>query len=202
MNNFFKVVLYIACLGVVNIAIADTEANLSVFAGYRGGGEFEEVNTGEKLKIAETESIGFSYDWKYDANTSVILLYSHQETRFTNSAAAADVLVDLDIDYLHMGGIYHWPGKRVSPYLVGTLGITHYSPDGGFSSSTRGSLGFGLGSNIKLGESVGLKFEARGFSTLVNGDGAMFCGENGCRIFVSSETLWQYELQAGLVFRF
>jgi hypothetical protein len=178
------------------------ETNFSVFAGYRGGGEFEDTISGQRLKLDEGESFGVSMSVPYSKNTKMEFVLSHQESRLLNDSAPAEVLVDLDIDYLHVGGLYIFPGKQVETYLVGTLGATYYRPGGGYTDKVRPSIGFGLGSFIYLTKSLGLKLEARGYTTFLDSDGAMFCGETGCRIIAVSSTIWQSELQAGLTFRF
>ena len=201
MRLLTKSLFILICICTSNILFADT--NVSVFAGYRSGGEFEVASSGEKLQIRENESTGFSVDWADSKNTMYEVVYSHQEAQLTNTNAPADVLIDLDIDYLHLGGIYLWPGKRAQPYLVGTLGITHFSPEsGGYGNETRASIGFGLGSRVKLSERLGFNFEVRSYSTFLNSGGAMFCGDSGCRIIAASDTLWQYEFKAGLIFKF
>jgi len=86
--------------------------------------------------------------------------------------------------------------------LLDTQVATHFNPSGGFSAKTKASIGFGLGSKVNLSKRLGVKFEARGYSTLLNSGGAMFCGNSGYRIFVVADTLWQYELQADLIFKF
>lgn len=195
------VVLLIIYSGVTNVAVADVDVGL--FAGYRTGGEFEVVGSGERLKIKESESIGFSVNLPYNKNTMYEFSYSHQEAQLSNVSAPADVLIDLDIDYLHIGGIYLWPGKIAQPYLVGTLGVTHYNPESGnYSSKTRASIGLGLGSRIKLTKRLGLNFEARGYATVLKSGSAMFCGNSGCRIIAVADTLWQYEFKVGLIFKF
>ncbi len=197
MNRLIKIVL--VGLFLVNAPSLFAETNVSVFAGYRGGGEFEDSDTGDKLKLAEGETVGFTIDWDYSRNTTLQLFYSRQESQFRSDTAAGDVLFDLDIDYLGFGGAYTWPGKKAVPYLSGTLGITSFRPEsGGYGSKSRPHLSFGFGTRIKLGKSVGLKFEARGFGTFFDSSGAAFCGNNGCRVLVASSTLFQYELMAGL----
>ena len=201
MKILIKLVL--AGLFVVNAPLLFAETNISVFAGYRGGGEFEDSETGGKLKLAEGESYGFTIDWDYSANTTMQLFYSHQESRFTSDTAADDVLFDMDIDYLGFGGTYVWPGQRVEPYLSGTLGVTSFRPEsGGYGSKNRAHLSIGYGMRLKLGKSFGFKFEARGFGTFLDSSGAAFCGNNGCRVLIASSTLIQYELMAGLNFSF
>lgn len=201
MYHLVKFLIYVICFSASHTLIADTR--VSLIAGYRAGGEFEEIGSNRKLKIKETMSSGISVDWTYNKNTMYELVYSHQESQLLNSNASSDVLIDLDINYLHLGGIYLWPGKKVQPYLVGTFGLTHFNPtQGGYSSKIRTSIGFGLGSWIKLTKRLDLMFEARGYSTIFNTGSATLCGNAGCKIFISAEALWQSELKAGFTYKF
>jgi len=198
-----RILFILSCLLLLALQpYSYAETNVSVFAGYRAGGEFEDVNTGQRLKIDDGESFGISMSLPYSQNTKMEFVLSHQESRLLNDSAPAEVLIDLDIDYLHFGGLYTWPGKVAEPYIVGTLGATYYRPGGGYSDKIRPSIGFGVGSFIHLTKSLALKFEARGYSTFLDSGGAMFCGDSGCRIIAVSSTIWQSELQAGLTFKF
>ena len=44
------------------------------------------------------------------------------------------------------------------------------------SSETRLSLNAGIGYMIPLGKHFGIRFEARGYATLLNNNGGIFCG--------------------------
>jgi len=201
MKKFLMIMMVASCFSYSNYLLAET--NVSVFSGYRGGGEFEDSITGEKLKFDEGESVGFTIDWAYVENTTIQLFYSHQESKLKSSLNDPAVQFDLDIDYLGIGGSYTWPSNSIEPYLAGTLGITHFRPDvAEYDDASKLHLSLGYGVRIKLSKHFGLKFEARGFGTFLDSDGAIFCGNGGCRILVASSTLFQYELMAGLNFVF
>ena len=95
------------------------ETNVSVFAGYHAGGEFEDVNTGQRLKLDDDESYGISMSLPYSQNTKLEFVLSHQESRLLNDSAPAEVLIDLDIDYLHVGGCIPGPVHKPSPISSG-----------------------------------------------------------------------------------
>jgi len=48
---------------------------------------------------------------------------------------------------------------------------------------------------------VALRLEARGYATLVNSSGGLFCS-GGCTLQIEGDTLTQGEVQLGLSFRF
>jgi hypothetical protein len=48
---------------------------------------------------------------------------------------------------------------------------------------------------------VALRFEARGYATLINSSGGMFCS-GGCTISIKGETVTQGDVQLGVSFRY
>ena len=54
---------------------------------------------------------------------------------------------------------------------------------------------------MPLGKTFALRFEARGYATLVNSSGGLFCS-GGCVISVSGDAITQGELMLGLSTRF
>jgi hypothetical protein len=59
----------------------------------------------------------------------------------------------------------------------------------------------GIGYQLPLGERTALRIEARGYATLVNSSGGMFCS-GGCTISIKGDTLTQGNVQLGLSFRY
>jgi hypothetical protein len=56
---------------------------------------------------------------------------------------------------------------------------------------------------VPLGKHVGLRFEVRGYGTLINNDSALFCSDNvGCVATINGDALYQGEALAGLSIRF
>jgi hypothetical protein len=73
----------------------------------------------------------------------------------------------------------------------------------GLTSETRFSMNFGVGYMIPIGKHLGIRFEARGYGTLLNNDGGIFCNSNkGCVISSSGQALFQCEGLIGLSARF
>lgn len=199
----------VAALRIVAAVVLTTQSaaygqtDITLWAGTRGGGEFEEMDTGNKLEIDSSDSYGLTVDFKAEDTTWYQLLLSQQSTKLESNTANSAALFDVDINYYHFGGIYEWPKERFSTYLLGTLGATHFKPQsGGASDVTRGSIGFGGGARFNLTKSLGLKLEARGYNTFLDSSGAMFCSGGQCRVIAESSTFWQYELKAGLSYRF
>ena len=83
------------------------------------------------------------------------------------------------------------------------LGATRFVPGlAGFDSETKFGGGVGLGVKTFLAKNVGLRFEARGLYTLVNGEGGVFCSNGSCLFAFSGRGLWQGDVSAGLILAF
>jgi hypothetical protein len=80
--------------------------------------------------------------------------------------------------------------------------VTVLSPGlDGLSTETQPSINLGVGYALPLGKSLGLRFEGRGYFTLIDSSGSFFCS-GGCTVSISGQVLSQGELMAGLTWRF
>ena len=149
-------------------------------------------------------SYGLIFDYDLEPGKQVELLWSHRDTELTSTFTdgGADVM-DLKINYLHLGGTY---GERMGswePFVVGGLGLTHFNPStSGYGAKTRFSMNLGVGAKTYLTERLGLRFEARGYGTFFNGSGDVICGPQGCFAHLKSSVWTQFELNAGVIFAF
>jgi hypothetical protein len=184
---------------------ADWSAEITPFAGFRFGGSFEDNTTGLDLEVDEGESFGIILDVRATHETEYELFYSVQKTELQGEGLFAGTpLFDLDIHYLHIGGTYLFPGERVNPFISGGLGLTYFSPDGpGLDSEIYFSLSLGGGTKIPISKRVGLRFEARGFLTILPDNTDIFCVSSGgaaCAVRVQGDVFGQVLLLAGISF--
>ncbi|MGD8908916.1 MAG: hypothetical protein PVI92_06165 [Chromatiales bacterium] len=171
------------------------------FAGYRFGGSFDEEISGDKRDLDDRGSWGFAVSSPSSSTTDYELLYSHQETRLTDTTNPEDAF-DLKIHYLHLGGTVDVNHERFTPFFSGGIGMTHMSPGrSGFTDETRLSLSLGGGLKWYPSEQLGIRFELRGYGTLIDAGGSLFC-DGGCQLRLSSDLLPQFETNLGLIFRF
>ncbi len=98
-------------------------------------------------------------------------------------------------------------GDNTRPFLALTLGLSQFDPgiiDSNSESFFLASLGGGV--QLNATKRLGVRVEARVFTTFVDDDSNIFCastGEGGgCLIQVDAKILTQWEARAGLVFRF
>jgi hypothetical protein len=184
-------------------AHAQALEGISVFAGYRFGGELTDVTTGESWETSEGPAYALAFDFAIDRQRQYQLIVSHRNSALQATGFFSPVGdIELGIAYIQFGGVYHLEEVGRGPYAVGGVGLTHMNPkQGGFSSETGFSLNLGFGYTIPLGKGVGLKFEGRGYATLISGSSALFCS-GGCVVQIKGDSFTQGEVMAGIAVRF
>jgi opacity protein-like surface antigen len=187
-------------------ARAEGRVEITPFAGFTFGGNFEDNTTGASLKVGESGSLGLILGYRDTPETHYELFYSFQRSDLRGSGIfGGNPLFDLDIHYLHLGGTYEFPGERkLLPFLSGGLGVTFLVPTGeGLDSSTNFSLSLGGGVKVPVTGRVGLRFEGRGYMTILPDSTEVFCVSSGgasCAVRVTGDVLWQFQLLGGIYF--
>jgi hypothetical protein len=188
--------------------VSSGKFELTPFAAYRGGGTFEEQDGSAEFELSESNAWGLIINGKVQANTQWEVLYANQSTSVNTFAATPDEAeVDIDVEYLHIGGTYLFDGGRFQPFIAATIGASHFSPKpSGFGSKTLVSGSLGGGWKISLAKNLALRIEARGYATLVDDDNRLFCESSGsegsCLLILEGSFFTQWETRAGLTFRF
>lgn len=181
---------------------------LTPFSAYQGGGEFERTNAGSDLKLDDATSFGLIFNMRADENRQYEIFYARQKTELdTRGLFVNEPVFDLDVEYLHVGGTYAFDSDVGTPYIVATIGASHFEPKpSGFDSETRFSFSLGGGVQLFTSKRIGLRLEGRVLGTLVKSDSEIFCragfDTNFCAVRVDGDLLWQWQLMAGLVSRF
>jgi len=189
-------------------ARAERGFEITPFGGFRFGGSFEDNTTGASLKVGESGTLGIILGLRDTPETHYELFYSYQKTELRGSGTFGGApLFDLSIQYLHLGGTYEFLGegeRKVTPFLSGGLGVTFLVPTGaGLDSSTNFSLSLGGGVKVPVSGKVGLRFEGRGYMTILPNSTEVFCVSSGgatCAVRVQGDVLGQFELLAGIYF--
>jgi len=179
------------------------------FVGYRMGGDFD-VDMGggvtQNAGLDDHGSFAIALDLRRDEESQYELFYSRQATNLEpNSPLGA---LGIDVEYLHLGGTLDVDQELpLKPYIIGTLGLTRFSPGSGSGSDdTRFSVSFGGGLRVPVSTHFSLRFEARGFLTFVDTNTALFCSSSAaggfCSIRSNGSAFIQYEILAGAAFAF
>jgi hypothetical protein len=214
LRRFSRLFLPLIYLWVPLAAVAKAEDSacriqLTPFAGYRFGGEFEDRETGETFELDDDTSYGLIFNYPYTDYTEWELYYSQQSTS-VDAAGFTDTenRFDLDVNYLQIGGTYLFEESRMAvPYFVATVGLANIDPDiEGTSSDNFLSFGVGGGWKFFPASRVGLRLDGRFIGTFIDSDSEIFCqsGQVGgsCAVALKGDLLYQFEMQAGLIVRF
>jgi opacity protein-like surface antigen len=206
----FRAFLFAAALLLSSVLFpgesgAEWGLEITPYAGYTIGGNFTDNSTGATLDVGEGGSLGLVLGLPDTPETRYELFYGFQQTKVTGGGTfGGETLFDLDIHYLHLGGTYMFRGDKVRPFLSGGLGATHFVPHGsGLNSKTYFSLSLGGGVKVPITDHVGLRFEGRGFLTILPDTTEIFCVSSGgaaCVVNVQGDVLGQILLMAGVTF--
>jgi hypothetical protein len=173
--------------------------------GYRVGGDFTDIDTESELELVESESYGLIIGKDNGTSSQTEFIYSVQPTKLkaSNPLVASSVLVDLDVENFMLAG-KKILNKESGTFMSGMIGATRFDPSSSaLNSETHFALGLGGGIDHRISDRLGFRLEGRGIATFLDSDGAIFCGSNGgCLVFTESNVLWQFEVVAGLTFRF
>ncbi|HKO66713.1 MAG TPA: outer membrane beta-barrel protein [Burkholderiaceae bacterium] len=178
-----------------------SQVSVTAFGGYAVSEGIENDTTGERASVKSAAAFGAAADYDLDSARQLQLFYGQQATSLNPGGGVPRF--DIDVRYLHVGGTYFFDGPIGSgPYAVGGLGVTHFSPSmNGLSSETRASLNVGFGYLWPIGRAIAMRIEARGFFTLLNSSGGLFCS-GGCTVVLSGDSFVQGQAMLGLTARF
>jgi hypothetical protein len=193
-------------------AVAAAQVELSLLGGYRFGGGVDAsvqdpVETSGRLELDDAASFGVHLGYPVGEG-EIEHLYPRQNTRLQTARLFTGVPVfDIGVETWQFGGSYYFgeDGDRVRPFIGVGLGLTRLLPDpAALDDENRFSASFGAGAKVYLARHFGLRFEARGFFTVLDSEGNIFCGGGGtCAVnVVKSDVISQADVRAGLIFRF
>jgi hypothetical protein len=174
---------------------------ITPFVGYAFGGSVRDTVLDESrsfdaaLDYGGTLNFAISESWRFE------LLYSRQETKISGNGPSPSFDVTIE---RYLAGFQEEKGEGNIRYF-GTfwLGATRFVPGlAGYDAETRFGGGVGLGVKTFPVKNVGLRFEARGFYTLVKSEGGAFCANGACLFAFSGTGLWQGDVSAGLILAF
>jgi opacity protein-like surface antigen len=201
MSPSWRLIIWLLLAVIPLPATASDGLEFIPFVGYRFGGHFNEESTGDSLDVEDGNSWGLILSLPLSDKTRYEFLYSHQDTRLGSSTTPEETF-DLDIHYFQVGGTLDITHDRFIPFFSGGIGMAHLSPGrSGFSNETRLSLSLGGGLKWYPTEQLGIRFEMRGYGTLMESSGSLFC-DGGCDLRISGDMFPQFETNLGLIFRF
>jgi hypothetical protein len=178
---------------------------ITPFGAFRTGGEFSETATSNSLDIDNTRAFGIILGRPYQRVKILEFFYSHQHAPLVeNTAASANTLFELDVDYFQFGGIHMFnTTPEIQPFVSGGLGLSLFSPGlNGLDSEVRPAFGIGGGFRWKINDRFGLRFELRGTGTFFGNRSSIFCNNGQCTANLRGELLFQADILIGANFSY
>jgi len=204
--------LFLCVTALVNSAVrAEPPASetpqfeVTSFIGYRVGGDFRLVNSGQPVNVADHASLALAFDVLSPDRTQYELFYDRQSTALSGEVP---VPTAVKVEYLHIGGLVALDeSPHVRPYLAGGLGVTRLTPNSVLGSDdTRFSISLALGLRVPASQHFSLRLEGRGFLTPMNVDSAVFCrsDQSGalCEVGARGSWFFQFGFLAGAAYTF
>ncbi len=195
------------CLGLLFLAApaAAQKIEITPFVGYQFGGWFtDDFASGYSLdEVQDSATWGLILDFPINRHAQIELLYEVQDTELDTlrfHGPAPDL--DLDVEYIQAGFLWQWlPSDEVRPFVVGSLGAANLDLEGG-RDETRFATTVGGGVKLFFSDHVGARFEGRFYHILLEDDDEVFCDPDACFGYHDTNFMFQFELKAGLVFKF
>jgi opacity protein-like surface antigen len=178
---------------------------ITPFYGQMAGGGFESPADGADRDVEADSNIGIFLNLIADVpERQYELLYTKQGAEIEGTTP-----LDLDIEYLQIGGLVSYPQDRhVIPYFGATVGAARFSPDAaGLDDETKVAFSVGGGVKFPITKNLGIRLDLRGFIALLEDDSEIFCvvdpaNASACAIRPKSDTFVQYAGSLGFTFGF
>ena len=165
------------------------------------------------LRLGTAPSWSVAADIPVAPLTWVELSYLHQsgELNLDERFLSRDKLTDLSVNYWQIGGVRGLMPGSFMPFVVGSLGITYFSPaestvmvddlEARLGTATRFSFTLGLGFKKFFGqnERIGLRGSFKTMATLYDTSAGFWFGSGGGGVTFGGYAVWQFEVAGGLV---
>jgi hypothetical protein len=204
-------VLALVLWSASSTALAQTNPflfEITPYVAHRAGGDFSGRDGGGQIDINASSADGLIFNVMANPNGQYELLYARQRTDAdTEGLLAGNPTIDMDVEHFHFGGTYLFDGDNTRPFIALTLGMSLFDPRlPGTDSESFFSASFGAGVHLSASNRLGVRLEARAYTTFIDNDSDIFCssidGVGACLFQVDARTLTQWEARAGVVFRF
>ncbi len=174
--------------------------------------------SGGELRTGTGPSLGLALDVPIRPGMWIEGSYTRQDGSldWDRVGQSKTTLTDMSVNVWHLGTIRALgrPGAAATPFVLGSLGATYFSPsnkavtiDGesyNIDGTTKFSIALGVGVKAYFGEAkrVGVRATFKAISSLFDSGGGVFFGPGGVSLGVSGWGIWQYEVAGGLTVKF
>ena len=202
-SRVVRTIALVACLLASTASASAQDFEITLFGGYRFGGDFFELLTQQPLDLDGAPTVGVAVDVPTPSGVHFEALFTHQSADMSvpGSLFGPAVRRRISVDHWQAGGLHEFDTGRVRPFLTGTLGLTRYATTG--DSEMRFGLGAGGGVKLFPTKHVGLRLGGQLFATFVDADAHVFvCSPGICIAGFRADLVWQLEFTTGVIIRF
>jgi hypothetical protein len=195
--------LVTAVLAVTTLAAAAAPTfEISPFFGYRWGG-FVKSEDGTDADFDGGVSYGLAFDLTpvRDSDIKLELLWSRQDSGLDLENLGSSSHVDMTVDEFLIGGVFEQTRGKFKYYLSGLLGATLFAPEG-LDSQVKFGLSIGGGFKYFLLKNLALRFDIRGYCTIVDSEGAFISTGGTTVAYFGGNSMWQGEVSGGVTVAF
>jgi hypothetical protein len=193
----------VACLAGHASTLRAQGIEVAPFGGYRFGGDFFELVTGQPVDLDGAPAFGVALDVPLSNGLQVEGLFSHQDAHLSTPGRpfGPETHWHIIVDHWQVGGLQEFDYGPTRPFLTGLVGLTRYAAAG--DSEVRFTVGGGGGVKLFPWPYLGLRLDSRVFATFVDGNGTLIaCSPGICFVALNANIVWQVEFTAGIVVRF
>ena len=201
-SRLVGVITFVACCVGHASTLSAQGVEITPFGGYRFGGDFFELVTGQQVDTDGAPAVGAIVDIPVgDGGLQIEALFTHQDAHVTVASEpfGPPARWNISVDHWEGGALQEYTGGRIRPFSTGMLGLTRYASEG--DSEMRFTLGAGGGVKLFATENVGVRLNGQVSATFVYFDtNVLACGRPGvCFVGVNTDIVWQIEFSAGLI---
>jgi hypothetical protein len=196
------VITLTACLVGQATTLRAQSVEVTPFGGYRFGGDFFELITGQPVDLDGAPAVGAIVDIPLGDGLQLEALFTHQDASVTVATGPIGLPArwDLTVDHFQVGGLQEYGYGPVRPFGIGTLGLTRYAGEG--DSELRFTVGAGGGVKLFPTSKVGVRLNGQVFATFIYADAKVIdCSPGVCFLGFNTDIVWQIEFTAGLIFK-
>jgi hypothetical protein len=192
-----------ACVLLSAAPLQAGEVELSPFAGLQYGGHLQSTADDARFSFNESAVFGATMDIALDDRWRVELLYSRQETELQSSAGRVRASFPQVVERYMVGIQEELTYESAWSFFgVALAGATRLVPGvAGTESDLRFGVALSLGTKVIVARRLGFRFEARGFYTVVDAGGAVYCSPGVCLFKFAGSGIWQGDVTGAVVFR-
>jgi hypothetical protein len=193
--------MVVTLLAGATIALAG-EVTIAPLVGFSTGLIVEDLQTAATNSLEPGPVYGLIAGFSLGPERWIEVLWLHQDMEFCDGCIPEEPdSFGLDIDSLHLGGVYRPGTKDIRPYAAASAGLTLYRAEAAGQGTTAGfSFALGGGIDFLLNDWMSVRLDGRGWLTFASGTLYGGCS-GGCSIGFSGAGNFQIQLFAALVIR-